>query len=202
MSAVRTRSDRQKKYLQDVIAGKQPVQNFNDSRKFVRAILAQIDHSVAAGRLMASPSALTALQEGLRFSTTADFINQYTAKLLQYLSDPGIKTLCNGQFLERILVIVLELRTLWNAWMEAFASRTLDDDAIYALAWMMTNTLLTEVLWSGNYYRRADDGEQWVTASLSFYRAAWTWAQAEPFSANEVPWEHDRLVRVHSGRPS
>lgn len=141
MSAVRTRSDRQKKYLHDVIAGKQSVQNVNDFKRFVEAILAQIDHSVAVERLMASPSALTALQKGLRFSTTADFINQYTAKLLQYLSDPGIKNLCNGQFLERILLIFLEPRTLWNAWMEAFASRTLDDNAIYALTWMMTELL-------------------------------------------------------------
>ncbi|KAF7118726.1 hypothetical protein CNMCM5793_008346 [Aspergillus hiratsukae] len=141
MSAIRTRSDRQKKYLQDVIAGKQSVQNVNDFKRFVEAILAQNDHSVAVERLMASPGALTALQKGLRFSTTADFINQYTAKLLQYLSDPGIKILCNGQFLERLLVIVLEPRTLWNAWMEAFACRTLNDDAIYALAWMMTELL-------------------------------------------------------------
>lgn len=141
MSAVRTRSDRQKKYLQDVIAGKQSVQNVNDFKRFVEAILAQIDHSVAVERLMASPSALTALQKGLRFSTKADFIDQYTAKLLQYLSDPGIKNLCNGQFLERILLIFLEPRTLWNAWMEAFASRTLDDNAIYALTWMMTELL-------------------------------------------------------------
>ncbi|PYH64019.1 P-loop containing nucleoside triphosphate hydrolase protein [Aspergillus vadensis CBS 113365] len=141
MSAVRTRSDRQKKYLQDVIAGKQSVQNVNDFKRFVEAVLAQIDHSVAVERLMASPSALTALQKGLRFSTTADFINQYTAKLLQYLSGPGIKNLCNGQFLERILLIFLEPRTLWNAWMEAFASRKLDDNAIYALTWMMTELL-------------------------------------------------------------
>ena len=64
MSAVRTRSDRQKKYLQDVIAGKQSVQTFN-SKRFIEAILAQTDHSVAVKRLMASPSALTALQKGL-----------------------------------------------------------------------------------------------------------------------------------------
>jgi hypothetical protein len=91
MSAIKTRSDRQKKYLQDVIAGKQSVQNVNDFKRFVEAILAQDDHSVAVERLMASPGALTALQKGLRFNTTADFINLYTAKLLQYLSDPGIK---------------------------------------------------------------------------------------------------------------
>ncbi|THC87331.1 hypothetical protein EYZ11_013220 [Aspergillus tanneri] len=56
------------------------------------------------------------------------------SELLQYLSDPGIKSLCNGQFLERILVIILEPRTLWNAWMEAFASRMLDDIATYVQA--------------------------------------------------------------------
>ncbi|PYH42931.1 P-loop containing nucleoside triphosphate hydrolase protein [Aspergillus saccharolyticus JOP 1030-1] len=93
MSAIRTRSDRQKKYLQDVIAGKHSVQNVNDFKGFVEAILAQNDHSVAVERLMASPGALTALHKGLRFNTTSDFINQYKAKLLQYLSDPGIKTL-------------------------------------------------------------------------------------------------------------
>ncbi|KAJ9255512.1 hypothetical protein DTO212C5_9142 [Paecilomyces variotii] len=141
MSAINTRSDRLTKYLWEIIKGKKTVQNVNDFKRFVEAVLDQHDHTVTVERLMASPSALTALHRGLRSNTAAEFINQYTAKLIHYFSDPGIKSLCNGQFLEKLLVLILEPRTLWNAWMEAFASRSLDDDATYTLTWMMTELL-------------------------------------------------------------
>ncbi|KAJ9300137.1 hypothetical protein DTO271G3_2254 [Paecilomyces variotii] len=141
MSAINTRSDRLTKYLWEIIKGKKAVQNANDFKRFLEAILDQHDRTVTVERLMASPSALTALHRGLRSNTTAEFISQYTAKLIHYFSDPGIKSLCNGQFLEKLLILILEPRTLWNAWMEAFASRSLDDDASYTLTWMMTELL-------------------------------------------------------------
>jgi hypothetical protein len=77
----------------------------------------------------------------LRFNLTPVFINGYTAKLIQYLNHREVKHLCNGQFLEQLILIILEPRTLWGAFLEAFRTRKVEDHAIHALCWVMTELL-------------------------------------------------------------
>lgn len=102
MSANKIRSDRLAKFFWAVSHGKQEVENINDFKRFVEAILDQADHCSMIERLIASQPALTALRNGLRFSVTPTFINQYTARLVQYMDDPRVKGLCNGQFLQQL----------------------------------------------------------------------------------------------------
>ena len=135
------RSDRLARYFGSVIHGKQEVQEPNNFKRFVEAILAQENPCVSVERLISSQSALKALRNGLRFNITPAFINQYTAKLILYLNHREVKLLCNGSFLEQLLIIILEPRTLWNSFLEAFRVRKLEDHAIIALCWMMSELL-------------------------------------------------------------
>lgn len=57
------------------------------------------------------------------------------------MNRPEVKLLCNGLFLEQLLLIVLEPRTLWNSFVEAFCAQKLDDDAIQALCWLTTELM-------------------------------------------------------------
>ncbi|KAJ5823469.1 hypothetical protein N7447_005809 [Penicillium robsamsonii] len=135
------RSERLAKYFGTVVNGKQKVQHLNDFKRFIEAILDQIDPSIVVQRTISSQSALDALRNGLRFNLTPVFINGYTAKLIQYLNHREVKLLCNGQFLEQLLLIILEPRTLWGALLEAFRTRKLEDHAIQALCWLMIELL-------------------------------------------------------------
>jgi hypothetical protein len=73
------RSDRLARYFGSVIHGKQEVQEPNNFKRFVEAILAQENPCVSVERLISSQSALKTLRDGLRFNITPAFINQYTA---------------------------------------------------------------------------------------------------------------------------
>ncbi|CAI7567741.1 unnamed protein product [Penicillium glandicola] len=135
------RSERLAKYFGAVIYGKQEVRDQNNFKRFIEAVLDQNDPSIVVQRIISSQSALNALQNGLRFNLTPLFINGHTAKLIQYLNHPEVKLLCNGQFLEQLLLVILEPRTLWGAFLEAFRTRKLEDHAIHALCWLMTELL-------------------------------------------------------------
>jgi hypothetical protein len=135
------RSDRLAKYLRAVLHGKQTVHDVSSFKRLIEAILDQQDPGVTIERLVASPSALSALRNGLRSNLTPTFINGYTSKFIQFLKKPEVKLLCNGIFLEQLLLIILEPRTLWNSFVDAFSGRKLDDDAIHALCWLTTELL-------------------------------------------------------------
>ncbi|KAF7519098.1 hypothetical protein PCG10_010340 [Penicillium crustosum] len=139
--STKIRSERLAKYFGAVLNGKQEVQDQNDFKRFIEAVLDQNDPSIVVQRIISSKSALNALQNGLRFNLTPVFINGYTAKLIQYLNHREVKLLCNGQFLEQLLLILLEPRTLWGAFLEAFRTRKLAEHAIQALCWLMTELL-------------------------------------------------------------
>lgn len=136
-----TRSDRLAKFLGAVLHGRQEVQDVNSFKRLIEAILDQQNHGVTVERLIASQSALNALRNGLRFNVTPTFINGYTSKFIKFLSDPEVKFLCNGLFLQQLLLIILEPRTLWNSFVDAFCNRKLDDEAIHTLCWLTTELL-------------------------------------------------------------
>ncbi|KAJ5150850.1 uncharacterized protein N7482_010102 [Penicillium canariense] len=135
------RSDRLARYFGAVLYGKEEVQNLSSFKRFIEAILDQKDRCVAVERLIASPSALGALRSGLRFNLTPVFVNGYTAKFIQFLNHPEVKLLGNGLFLEQLLLIILEPRTLWTSFVEAFCTRKLDEDGTQALCWLTTELL-------------------------------------------------------------
>ncbi|CAG8179329.1 unnamed protein product [Penicillium salamii] len=111
------------------------------SRNSYKQILNTENHCAVVERPVASPSALKALRNGLRFNITPVFINEFTAKFIQFLNDPAVKLLGNGQILEDLLLIILEPRTLWNSFVKAFCDRQLDENATHALCWLTTELL-------------------------------------------------------------
>jgi hypothetical protein len=141
MSMTNARSDRLARYFGAIVHGGQNVNNASDFKRFLEAILDQNDHCKAVERLALSRNSMEALHHGLRFNITHTFINQYTAKFVQYLEDPKIKHLCNGLFFEQMLDVIMEPETLWNAFVVAFFSQQLDPHSVHALAWLISEVL-------------------------------------------------------------
>ncbi|PYH78053.1 P-loop containing nucleoside triphosphate hydrolase protein [Aspergillus uvarum CBS 121591] len=135
------RSDRLSKYLAAVLRGNQDIRDLNHFKKFIDAILDTNDPCVTVEQLVSNQNALSGLQHGLRFNLTPAFINNYTSKFLGFLRKPEIKLLCNGLFLEQILLIILEPRTLWSSLLDAFCTRKLDDDSTQVFCWLTTEAL-------------------------------------------------------------
>lgn len=141
MPPLDARSERLIRFYRDVLDGKVEIRSVNDFKRFLEGLFHHKDPGETIERLVARPKALDALRGGLRLDITPPFINQYTAKFVRYLDDPKVKLLCNGQYLEQILLIIAEPRTVWLAFRDALTHRKLDQDGVLALAWLTTELL-------------------------------------------------------------
>ncbi|KAJ5333870.1 uncharacterized protein N7506_007653 [Penicillium brevicompactum] len=139
--STKIRSERLAKFLGDVLHGKQEVQDSTNFKRLVQAILEQNNPFALVEKLIANQTAMKSLRNGLRFNITPAFINEFSAKLILFLNDPQVKLLGNGLIFEQILLIILEPRTLWNSFVEAFLTGKLDENATLALCWLTTELL-------------------------------------------------------------
>ncbi|KAE8380077.1 P-loop containing nucleoside triphosphate hydrolase protein [Aspergillus bertholletiae] len=129
------------KFFTHIIEGKRHITDIGNFKLFLESIQDQSKRSACIEHIIASPAARTALHTGLRFDVTSPFINQNTAPFLHYLADPAIKQLCSGQYLQELLTLVVEPKTLWAAFIDAFQRKELSESAIHALAWMVVELL-------------------------------------------------------------
>lgn len=55
---------------------------------------------------------------------------------LEYLSDPGIKSLADGELLAQLLVVIASPPTLWKALVRLFNGHQLPSDRVHTFAWL------------------------------------------------------------------
>lgn len=156
-----SRSDRLGKFFDLVLSGKRPVATVDNFTLLLEAIFEKNNHAACVERIVASPAARNAIHAGVRFNTKPDFLNRHTALFLQYLSDPSIKTLCNGQHLRDIVEVMIEPRTLWNAFMKAFQANALTEPAVQAFTWLVIECLTHA---SANEADMVDDAQTVVSS--------------------------------------
>jgi hypothetical protein len=125
------------KFLGPVLQGSRGVKNAAETRLLLEAICDQKDHQSCVEKLVGSVHALSALQSGLRFDLSSSFIDERIAPFLNYLSEPRVKQVCNGQFLRKLLLIIVEPPTLWKALLQSYRNRTLTPDSLLAFSWLL-----------------------------------------------------------------
>jgi len=77
------------------------------------------------------------LQVGLRFDTSATFLNGHLKNLLIFLSNSSVSLICNGDLLRKLTAILFRPPTLWNAFVTAHASGKLLSEAQQMYAWLL-----------------------------------------------------------------
>ncbi|KAH6848029.1 P-loop containing nucleoside triphosphate hydrolase protein [Chaetomium sp. MPI-CAGE-AT-0009] len=120
----------------ETVDGKRLVRSSQEGQLFLEAIRAQPSPSRCVEVLVAKPSGLNAMREAVRSDLSADFISYHTLPFLRYLSDPGVKTLVDGQHLEQVLLAVANPPTLLDALVALFDSGGLRDDDLYSFGWL------------------------------------------------------------------
>lgn len=136
-SADAARLTRLAKLFGQVLPGKRSIKNAADTNLFLEAICNEKDHQRCIEKLVGSSHALNALQSGLRFDVSSSFVNKNLAPFLHYLSDPVVKEVCNGQFLRKLLNIIVEPPTLWKVVVASAKGRLLSEEALLGFAWLL-----------------------------------------------------------------
>ena len=137
-----SRSSRLYKVFNQILQGKREIKTKADVQQFLEAICDQSDRPMCVEKLVASPAALQSLHRGLRFDTSAAFVNKHTAAFISYLSEPSLERLCSGQLLKRLLLVIIDPETLWSAMLEAYRRKELDPPAERSFAWLILGLLL------------------------------------------------------------
>ncbi|KAL4949890.1 P-loop containing nucleoside triphosphate hydrolase protein [Aspergillus filifer] len=163
-----SRADRLAKFFDLVLSGNRPVTSADTFKRFLEAVLEKTNHAACVERILASPEARTAIYAGIRFDVKPEFLNTHTTVFLLYLADPSVKKLCNGQFLQDILELVAEPRTVWDAYMQAFQEERLTEPSMQAFAWLLTELLVHPLISQNDIVSSA----QQVVDHGSLFRAA------------------------------
>jgi hypothetical protein len=129
------------KFLGSIALGKSSITNAYRARLFLEALCAQDDRATCVERLFAKQLSVDALRRALRFDTSINYINQSIAVFLEYISDPAIKQISGGHFLQDILVIIADPPTLWNALIDSHKNGSLNENATHGFAWLLWELL-------------------------------------------------------------
>ncbi|EKG10223.1 CbxX/CfqX [Macrophomina phaseolina MS6] len=135
------RSSRLSTYFTSVLKGKRTVTKARDTSMFIEAICDQPDRTACVERLVASNAASSALRTGLRFDLSDNFLNNELQPFLLYLRDPLLKQLCNGDFLRRLLVLVVNPPSLWDTLVSASKNGRLTPESEHCFAWLLLELL-------------------------------------------------------------
>lgn len=129
------------KFLGSVAFGKTSVTTADRAKRFLEALCAQDDSITCVERLFAKQPSLDALRLAFRLDTSIEFINQNVAPFLKFISNPAIKQLSSGQFLQDVLVILVDPPTLWNSIIVSHNKGMLSEAATEGFSWVLWELL-------------------------------------------------------------
>ena len=129
------------KLFNAIIHGHRDLKSAADGTRFLEALCSQKDVSKSVECLIAASEGLPSVAKAFRFSGNSTFLNGPATLVLHHLSDPSLKQLYSGQFLQRVLEQIVEPPTFWNTFVQAHHARILTDDATHAFAWLLLEIL-------------------------------------------------------------
>ncbi|KAF3919193.1 hypothetical protein AA313_de0200271 [Arthrobotrys entomopaga] len=135
------RLTRQTKLFNAVIHGHRELKTAADGSRFLESLCAQEDVTKCVESVVAAVGGLPAVAKSFRFSGDGVFLNGLAASVLHRLADPSLKQLYAGEFLNRILEVIVEPPTFWNTLVEAHRNQILNDGATHAFAWLLLEIL-------------------------------------------------------------
>lgn len=130
------RAERLGKVFRNMLSGVQQVKTTRDAQHFLEAIGTQQPPGSCIERLVPSKNGLESLRQAVRMDLSESFILSHILPFLQYLSDPTIKALVDGQLLRTILEVIGSPPTVWNSMLQLFRNRKIPEAQVTPFAWL------------------------------------------------------------------
>ncbi|KAK7464371.1 hypothetical protein VKT23_006538 [Stygiomarasmius scandens] len=109
-------------------------------KQFIEAICVQPDATICMDKLIRK-DALRLVREAIQSDLGLTFLNGPAMDLLRFLQTPEIKTINSGQYLERALQAIMEPPIFWNAFLDAFNGKKLEEQAQRSFGWLLLQLL-------------------------------------------------------------
>ena len=121
----------------DVVNGKRKISTPADSQLFLEAMQKRQPPSLCIELIISRSSGLEAIRCCVRVGLTLDFVQSHTLKLIDYLSNPDIKALADGQFLQELLLVIVQPPTVWNTLVNLFLAHSLSEEDLRPFSWLV-----------------------------------------------------------------
>ncbi|KAK0437029.1 P-loop containing nucleoside triphosphate hydrolase protein [Armillaria borealis] len=131
------RTARLRRIFDNVLQGKQSLENQTSSQLFLQALCLQADPPACIDKILASKVGLSSLRTAFQSNTTTAFLNGLATDALIYLQNPDIKAISCGQFLTKILLAIVDPPIFWDALVEAFKANQLSQKAQQCFGWLL-----------------------------------------------------------------
>lgn len=128
--------------FRDMLSGERTILTPKDAELFFEAIRIQKNPSTCLESIIAGKHGLKAVKASVRANLKPHFVYAHTFPFLRYMSDPTIKSLGDGQLLHKLVAIVVEPPTLWDALLGFFKGNQIKDDNLFPFVWLALEALL------------------------------------------------------------
>lgn len=128
--------------FRDIVSGKRVVQTPKDAELFLESVRIQISPSSCLESIIAGKQGLEAVKVSVRMNLNVQFMTSHVRPFLQYMSNPAIKTLGNGQLLHKLILAVADPPTFWHALIARVKSNEIGDAEMIPFSWLALEVLL------------------------------------------------------------
>lgn len=140
-----------------VVNGDQSLVNLQSAKLFIEAVCGQPEPVRCIESLIGSPKGLSALQIALHLDVSSATLNSSATAFLRYIQNPDIKIICAGEFLQRVLLNVVDPPAFWNALVTAQKAGQLEEGAIQSFSWLLLQLVSLPPNSASAYYEVARD---------------------------------------------
>jgi hypothetical protein len=130
------------KTFHNILKGYWKIIRYQNARDFLESIVTQQDRTTCLERLASSKDGQVALHAALTFVNTPQFMNTVVSDLLDFLQDPELKRLCDGELLAQILWVIVEPPLFWNNLLRNFRSGLLDSRTMEGFTWLLLQLIM------------------------------------------------------------
>jgi len=130
------RAARLKHLFREVLVGDRLVRSSVDATLFLEAIRNHESHSSCIETIISSKFGISAIRDAVRVDSSTSFALFHTLPFLQYLSNPGIKALVDGQHLQQLLLAIAHPQTVWKMLLGLFRKHEIPQETLYSFAWL------------------------------------------------------------------
>jgi hypothetical protein len=131
------RSAKLRSFFKKIVAGDESLVNLQHSGLFVQAICDQQEPVRCIESLISSPKGLSALQCALHSDVSPAAFNTCAIPIIRYLQAPELKIICAGEFLQRVILCIVDPPIFWNAFVSAHKAGRLDEEGMRCFSWLL-----------------------------------------------------------------
>lgn len=135
------RTKRLSKTLHQFISGTRSIRGTADAKLFLEALLIEVNPTRCVETIFSSKARLDPIRDSVRVDISSEFIQGHSLKLVEYISDPGVKALADGCFLNDLLLAITHPPTFWNSVVQLCLNNSLSEESLQRFSWLSYSLL-------------------------------------------------------------